>query len=162
MDGIVIQEGMPDADQEQPVAVAIESVLDEPAAGTDRFAGVTVKAHTPAWVTLKLLPAIVTVAVRDEVAVFVLTVRLTLPLPDPEAPEATTIHETGLAAVQLHPVPAVTLTLTVSPAATAFLLLGLMAQVHVGLDPLWLTVNVCPAMVRVPLRLVVAVLAETE
>jgi hypothetical protein len=118
---------MPVADQEQPVAVAIESVLEEPAAGTDRFAGVTVKAHAPAWVTLKLLPAIVTVAVRGDVAVFAATVRLTEPLPDPEAPDATTIHETGLVAVQLQPVPAVTVTLTDSPAATAFLLPGLMA-----------------------------------
>ena len=107
--------------------IAQVSLADEPAAGTDRLDGVTVKAHTPAWVTLKLFPAMVTVAVRGDVAVFALTVRLTVPLPDPEAPEATTIHETGLAAVQLHPVPTVTLTPTVSPAATAFLLLGLMA-----------------------------------
>ena len=118
---------MPDADQEQPVLVAIESVLDEPAATTDRLDGVTVKAHTPAWVTVKLFPAMVTVAVRDDVPGLADTVRLTDPLLDPDAPEVTTTHETWLDAVQLHPVPAVTLTLTVSPAATAFLLAGLMA-----------------------------------
>lgn len=33
---------------------------------------------------------------------------------------------------------------------------------HVGVDPLCVTVNVCPAMVMVPLRLVVAVLADSE
>ena len=77
VNGIVIHEGMPDADQEQPVLVAIDSVLDEPVAATDRLDGVTVKGH-------------------------------------------------------------------------------------VGFDPLWFTVNVCPAMVRVPLRVVLAVFAETE
>ncbi|HEU4893749.1 MAG TPA: hypothetical protein VFT47_19475 [Vicinamibacterales bacterium] len=48
MAGIVIQEGMPEADQVQPEAVAIASVLDVPAAVTDRLVGVTVKEHTPA------------------------------------------------------------------------------------------------------------------
>ena len=48
MAGIVIQEGIPAADQVQPEAVAIASVLDVPAAVTDRLAGVTVKEHTPA------------------------------------------------------------------------------------------------------------------
>ena len=48
MDGIVIQEGMPDADQVQLDPVAIESVLEVPAAVTDRLAGVTVNEHTPA------------------------------------------------------------------------------------------------------------------
>ena len=58
MDGIVIHEGLPDADLEQPLLVAIDSMPDEPAAATDRLDGVTVKAHTPAWVTVKLFPAI--------------------------------------------------------------------------------------------------------
>lgn len=38
MDGIVIHAGMPDADQEQPLLVAIDSMLDE-ARGGDRQAG---------------------------------------------------------------------------------------------------------------------------
>jgi len=42
VDDIVIHEGMPDADQEQPMLVAIDSVLDTPAAATDRLDGVTV------------------------------------------------------------------------------------------------------------------------
>src|SRR5262245_48577260 len=153
---------MPDADHEHPVVVAIDNVLDVPAAATDRLDGVTVKAQLPAWVTVKFFPAMVTVAVRDDVPGLADTVRVTDPLLDPDAPEVTTAHETGLDAVQLHPVPAVTLTLIVSPAATAFLLPGLMAVVHVGVDPLWFTVNVCPAIVSVPLRLVLAVFAETE
>ena len=45
---MVIQEGMPDADQLQPDPVAIASALDAPAATTDRLAGVTVKEHAPA------------------------------------------------------------------------------------------------------------------
>ena len=161
-DGIVIHPGMPDADQEQPVPVAIESVLEDPAADTDRLDGVTVKAHTPAWVTVKLRPAMVTVAVRGDVAGLAATIRFTVPLPDPEAPDVTTIHETGLVAVQLQPVPAVTATEADSPAATAFLLPGLIEYVQGGVVPPCVTVNVCPAMVMVPLRLVVAALAEME
>lgn len=127
MDGIVIHEGMPDADQEQPLVVPIESVLEVPAAATDRLDGVTVKAHEPACVTMKLLPAMVAVALREEVPELADTRRFTVPLLDPDAPDVTTSQETGLVAVQLHPLPAVTLTLIVSPAATAFLLVGLMA-----------------------------------
>ena len=66
MDGIVIHEGMPDADQEQPLVVPIESVLEVPAAATDRLDGVTVKAHEPACVTMKLLPAMVAVAKKPD------------------------------------------------------------------------------------------------
>lgn len=127
VDAMVIQPGMPDADHEQPVPVAIDNMLDEPAAETDSVDGVTVNAHPPAWVTVKLLPARVTLAVRDEVPGLAATVRLTAPLPDPDAPDVTTIQETGLVAVQRHPVPALTLTLVDSPAAGVFLLPGFMA-----------------------------------
>jgi hypothetical protein len=158
----VIHAGTPEADHEQPVPVAIDNVLDEPAAGMDRVDGVTVNVHPPACVTVNVLPAMITPAVRDAVPGLAATVRITVPLPDPDAPEVTTIHEAGLVAVQLHAVPAPTLTLADSPPAAAFLLPGLMEYVHVALDPLCETVNVCPAMVMVPLRLAVAVLADSE
>jgi hypothetical protein len=45
---MVIQDGMPDADQVQLDPVAIASVLDVPAAVTESVAGVTVNEHTPA------------------------------------------------------------------------------------------------------------------
>jgi hypothetical protein len=102
------------------------------------------------------------VAVRPAVAEFAFTRRLTVPLPVPDAPDMTTIHETGLVAVQPHPLPPVTVTLVVSPAAATLLLTGLMMNVHGAVAPLWLTVNVCPAIVNVPLRPVELALAESE
>ena len=63
--------------------------------------------------------------VRDVVAVFAAMVNPTVPLPAPVAPDDTVIQETPLVAVQLQVACAVTLTLVVSPAATAALLVGL-------------------------------------
>jgi len=104
----------------------------------------------------------VTVAFRPAVAEFAFTLRFTVPLPLPDAPDVTTIHETGLVAVQLHPVPPVTVTLVVSPAAATLRLTELIMNVHGAVAPLWVTVNVCPAIVKVPLRPVELALAETE
>ena len=103
-----------------------------------------------------------TVTFRPAVAEFAFTLRFTVPLPVPDAPDVTTIHETGLVAVQPHPLPPVTVTLLVSPAAATLLLTGLMMNVHGAVAPLWLTVNVCPAIVNVPLRALELALAETE
>jgi hypothetical protein len=104
----------------------------------------------------------VTVAVRAEVAELAFTLKFTVPLPVPVAPDVTTTHETGLVAVQPHPLPPVTVTLVDSPAAATLLLTGLIVYMHGAVAPLWVTVNVCPAMLRVPLRPLVLVLAETE
>jgi hypothetical protein len=65
-----------------------------------------------------------------------------------------------LVAVQLQPAPAVTLTLLLPPAAATDALPGEIAKVH-GAGS-WVTVKVWPAMVIVPVRDVVAVLAATE
>jgi len=65
-----------------------------------------------------------------------------------------------LAAVQLHPVAAVTVTVPVVAAdVVRFDEVGEIANVHGA--PAWVTVKVCPPIVIVPLRDVVPVLAAT-
>jgi hypothetical protein len=51
LDDIVIQEGIPEADQVHADDVAIEKLPVVPAADAETLAGVTVKAHAPDWVT---------------------------------------------------------------------------------------------------------------
>ena len=70
----------------------------------------------PACVTVNVLPAIVTVPVRDDVLVLAATLRPTLPLPDPLAPDVTVIQPVLLlTAVHVQPLAADTLTVTVPP-----------------------------------------------
>jgi hypothetical protein len=53
----------------------------------DWLVGEIVGAHVAAaWVTLKVVPAIVRVPVRLEVTVLSATLKATVPLPDPDAP----------------------------------------------------------------------------
>ena len=59
---------------------------------------------------MKVLPAIVTVPVREPVDVLAATLSETLPLPDPDAPAPTVIQELLLTAVHAQPVVPVTLT----------------------------------------------------
>jgi hypothetical protein len=65
-------------------------------------------------------PATVTVALRDEAAVFAVAVTLTLPLPDPLAPLVTVSQLALLVAVHVHPAGAVNVTAAPPPAATMF------------------------------------------
>jgi len=62
------------------------------------------------------------------------------------------IHALLLVAVHAHVLPAMTLTEPVAPFGDANALLGLSELVHARLPAAWLTVNVCPPMVIVPLR----------
>jgi hypothetical protein len=76
-------------------------------------------------------------------------VRLTVPLPEPLAPEVTEIHETLLLAVQVQPAPAVTDTVPLPPDAGTDCVSGAIANEQ----PLpWVTVTVWPATVSVPDR----------
>ena len=78
----------------------------------------------------------------------------------PLAPAVMVIQPTLLAAVQLHPVPAVTVTVPVAAADVArFDDVGEMLNVQGA--PACVTVKVFPAMVSVPLREVVPVFAVT-
>jgi hypothetical protein len=123
-DATVIHEGIPVAVHAQPLLVAIVKVLLFPAAFTETLAGETVNAHVPACVTVNVWPAIVTDPVRSLVAVLAATRIVAVPLPEPLAPDVTEIHDVPLVADHEQPVPAVTATVVVSPAATIVLLAG--------------------------------------
>ena len=69
----------------------------------------------PASVTVKVWPAIVTVPFRELLVLLAATLICTVPLPDPEPPDVTVIHDALLVAVQLHPLVAVTATLADPP-----------------------------------------------
>ncbi len=113
----------------------------------------------PAWVTVNVLPAIVSVPMRDDVPVFAAALKLTLPLPDPEAPAVTVSHAVLLlTAVHAHPAGAVTATVPVPPLDTMLCDVGEIVSVQV--TPACVTVNVFPAMVKVPVRDDVEVLAD--
>src|SRR5216684_2750202 len=74
---------------------------------------------TPASLTVKAWPAIVSVPLRLLAVLFAFTENPTVPLPVPLAPEVTCVHPWLLTAVQLQPDPdkTVTFTLPVPPAA---------------------------------------------
>ena len=86
----------------------------------------------------------------------------TVPLPLPLAPLLIVSHDALLVAVQLQLAPLVTPTVPVAAAEDVRVDdVGEIANVH-GDEPGWVTVNVCPPIVIVPLREVVPVLAATE
>jgi hypothetical protein len=80
---------------------------------------------------------------------------VTDPLPLPVAPALMVIQAALLVAVQLHPVPAVTVTVPVPAADVTLADAGEIVGTH-GV-PACVTVNVEPAIVSVPVRLVVPV-----
>jgi hypothetical protein len=70
----------------------------------------------PDCVTVKVLPAIVSVPLREDVVVAAATAKATVPLPEPEAPPVTDSHDALLTALHAQPEPAVTATLPLPPA----------------------------------------------
>ena len=75
----------------------------------------------------------------------------TTPLPVPDDPEATVIHEVAFdTAVQAQPVPALTFVLPSPPAATMSTVAGDSEKPHGAAA--CVTVKVCAAMVAVPVR----------
>lgn len=57
----------------------------------------------PRCVTVKVLPAIVTVVVLELVLLLAAIEHVTLPLPEPLLPDVTVSHDAPLVAVQEHP-----------------------------------------------------------
>jgi len=86
---------------------------------------------------------------------------VTDPLPEPLAGVQVNQLVALLAAVQLQPVPAVTVTVPLPAAEAGLALVGEIEYVH-EVDPACVTVNDFPAMVRVPVRWLVLVLAVTD
>ena len=124
--------------------------------------GDTVNVHgaAAACVTVKACPAIVMVPVRDLVRVFAATEYATEPAAVPDAPLVIVSQELLEDAVQLQPVPEVTLTVPVDAVS------GTLADVDErvklqGAAP-WLMLTVVPATFNVPVRVVVLVFAATE
>jgi hypothetical protein len=148
---IVTQESAVVAVHEQlPGAVTVTVPLP-PDAATACDAGVIVMSHgMPAWVTVNVLPAIVTVPVRGDTDVFAAELKLTEPLPAPDAPAVTVSQLSLLTAVQAQPAGAVTVTVPVPPFDTTLCDVGEIVSVQVM--PAWLTVKVLPAIVSVPVR----------
>jgi hypothetical protein len=96
-----------------------------PLGGTVTVSGETENVHdAAASLTTKLLPAIVSVADRDCVVGLDAAVNPTLPEPLPVAPLVIVTHEAPLAALQLHPAIAVTVTVPLPPLAASEVLVG--------------------------------------
>lgn len=104
-------------------------------------------------------PATVSTPERDWVFGFAVNEYVTVPEPVPLAPLVIDIHDTALEAVQLHPAVVVTVTVPVPAAPVTEAAVGETVKTH-G-TPACVTVNVTPAMVSVPVRDEVEVLAAT-
>ena len=78
------------------------------------------------------------------------TVKLTEPLPEPVAPAVTVIQVALLTAVQVHPAIVVTAVEPLDPAAGTDRVEGEIENEQEAAP--WVTVNVCPPMVAVPVR----------
>src|SRR5437762_3005184 len=101
--------------------------------------------------TEKVVPAIVIVPVRDPAPVFAATEYPTAPFPAPALPPVIVSHDALLAALHAHvAADAVTLTLPLDAPEAGDRLVGDSVNVHA--TPACVTVNVCPAMVSVPVR----------
>ena len=151
------------ASHAQPDAAVTVLLPVPPSAAKDRLVGEIELAQpvpaAAACVTLKVAPAIVNVPERLVVAVLAATLKPTLPLPVRAAPLVTVIQEAWLTAVHAQPPPVVTVLVPVPPAAANDALVG--EVLNVQLAAACVTLNVTPAIVNVPERLVVAVLAAT-
>ena len=147
------------ADQPQPAGAVTPTLVDSPSTAKAFEPGEMVSVQaTPTCVALKVLPAIVTVPVRAVLAGFAAALKVTVPLPEPEAPPVTVIQESLLVADQLQPVGAVTATPVDSPATANAFDPGEIVSVQAA--PTWLALKVLPAMVTVPVRGVLPGFAE--
>jgi hypothetical protein len=140
------------------VVTAIEP--DVPAGGAVIRDGASAKVHDgPASVTVNDFPAIVSVAARDRALVLAVTLKASVPDPVPGAPPEIVTHAALLDAVQLQPADVVTVTVPLPPAAANAWLVGEIVNTH-DVEG-WVTVNVFPAIVIVPVRDVVPVFGAT-
>jgi len=80
------------------------------------------------------------------------TANPTVPFPLPVEPDVTVIHGALLLAVHVHPVAVVTFEVPDPPSAGTVWLDGAIEYVQGAETPTCVTVNVCPAMVSVPVR----------
>ena len=90
--------------------------------------------EVPVWVTVNVLPAIVSVPVRDDVDVFAAALKLTEPLPEPDAPAVIVNHAALLTAVHAQPDGAVTATVPLPPFDVTLWDVGEIVSVQPPLD----------------------------
>jgi hypothetical protein len=146
--------------QAHPVGVVTDTLPVPPIAATACVDDERLKVQlTPGCVTVKLWPAIVSVAVRAVVVVFAAALKLTVPLAEPLVPPVTVTQLAPLVAVHAQPVVVVTATLPVPPAAATACVEA--ERLNAQFAPVCVTVKVFPAMVSVPVRDEVAVVAVT-
>jgi hypothetical protein len=127
---MVIHAALLEAVQVQPVDAVTVTVPELAPDATLADIGEIVGAHVVACVTVKVLPAIVSVPVRLVVPVLAATLKVTVPPPVPAAPAVTVIHTALLTAVHVQPAAALTVVLTVPPAAVNDWLVGEIAGAH--------------------------------
>jgi len=148
-DVTVIHESLLTAVHEQP-AVVVTCTLGPfpPPAFIDALVGL-MEYEQPAWFTVIVWPAIVSVPARAAPALAP-AVNATEPFPLPAAPDVTEIHAALLVDVHVHPAAVVTATDgPAPPPAATDALTGLMAYEQLAA---WVRVKVLPAIVTVPER----------
>ena len=121
-----------------------------PAATIDWLVGLIAYEHTAAsWLTVTVAPAIVNVPVRASAVVFDATLKPTVPLSLPLAPDVTLNHVALLAAVHAQPVVVVTEMVPDVAPAGAVIEVGDTVKLHAEAS---LTTKMRPPIVRKPLR----------
>ncbi len=147
----VIQALLLEAVQAHPVG---EVTVDEPvvaAEDTDWLDGEMPNVHgAAACVTVKVWPAIVSEPERDVAFGFAPMLKVVDPFPLPLAPPVTVIHAALVTEDHVHPVGEVTAADPFAPDAPADWLEGVIPYVQGAAA--CVTVNVCPAIVSVPVR----------
>ncbi len=146
--------------QVQPVgAVTVTGVLSPPVANA-HDAGEIVSLHvSAAWVALNVLPAMVTEPEREADPVLAAAATVTVPGPEPLAPAVTVSQELLLVAFQPQAPGAVTEMSVLSPAVANAFDAGEIVSLQEM--PVCVTVKLTPAIVSVPVLVVVDVFAST-
>jgi hypothetical protein len=114
---IVIQLAALVADQAQPFVAVTATVAAPPATGAAADVGEIAYVQDgggggggapAAWLTVTICPATVSVPLRALLELFAAALNCTWPLPEPEAPLVTVIHDALLVAFQTQPAAAAT------------------------------------------------------
>ena len=156
----VSHEAVVDEPQPQVNCVVTAIVPVPPPAGTVTLSGVTENAHAALGsVIAKLFPAIDRKAVLPSAVVLGAAVNPTVPEPVPAVPLEIVTHDAPLVAVHAHPELVVTMTVPLPPAADSDRLAGEIVYAHAVAA--WLTENVLPPAVTVPVRETVPGFAAT-
>ena len=113
-DVTVIHDAAGIAVQAHDDAAVTVTVPFPPPAAIFALVGAMLTVHACAWLTVKVWPPMVSVALRPA-PVLAATENATVPLPVPLAPDVIVIHGALLVAVHAHPLVAVTVTEPVPP-----------------------------------------------